>query len=136
MEKADNNHRTLHVISHTHWDREWYLTFQQFRFRLVHLIDRLMDLMDRDPEFRYFHLDAQTICIEDYLAVKPANRERLLRFVREGRILTGPWYQQNDVFLTSGEATIRNLLIGHRMAEEYGGKERVMNCLLYTSRCV
>lgn len=118
--------RTLHVISHTHWDREWYLTFQQFRFRLVQLVDRLMDLMERDPDFRYFHLDAQTIAIEDYLEVKPKNRERLLKLVREGRILTGPWYEQNDVYLTSGEATIRNLLVGHRMAEEYGGPGTVM----------
>ena len=23
------------VVSHTHWDREWYLSFQQFRARLV-----------------------------------------------------------------------------------------------------
>lgn len=118
--------RTLHVISHTHWDREWYLTFQQFRFRLVRLVDRLMDLLERDPAFRCFHLDAQTICIEDYLEIKPAQRERLLRLVRDGRILIGPWYQQNDVFLTSGESTIRNLLVGGRMAAEYAGLGRVM----------
>jgi alpha-mannosidase/mannosylglycerate hydrolase len=126
MPDTQTPERTLHVISHTHWDREWYLTFQQFRFRLVQLIDRLMDLLDRDPDFKYFHLDAQTIAIEDYLEIKPKNRERLLKFVREGRILTGPWYEQNDVYLTSGEATIRNLLVGHRMAEEYGGPGSVM----------
>lgn len=112
--------RTLHVISHTHWDREWYLPFQQFRYRLVRLIDRLMDLLDADPEFKVFHLDAQTIVLEDYLAVKPANRTRLRNFIREGRILVGPWYQLNDEFLVSGEGTIRSLLIGHRVAAEFG----------------
>ena len=36
------------VISHTHWDREWYFTFEQFRFRLVKLIDNLLDIMEKE----------------------------------------------------------------------------------------
>lgn len=101
-----------HVISHTHWDREWYLTFEQFRVRLVDLIDNLLQLLDEDPDFKHFHLDGQTIIIEDYLAVHPHQKERLERHIRSGRILIGPWYLQNDTFLTSGEATIRNLQRG------------------------
>ncbi len=111
---------TMHVVSHTHWDREWYLTFQQFRMRLVDLIDNLLDLLDRDPEFKYFNLDAQTIVLEDYLAIKPQNRDRLTAHIRAGRITIGPWYQLNDEFLTSGESTIRSLLAGHRIAKEFG----------------
>jgi mannosylglycerate hydrolase len=49
--------RTLHLVSHTHWDREWYLTFQQFRLKLVHLIDGLLDLLSEDPGYKYFMLD-------------------------------------------------------------------------------
>ncbi|WP_207520705.1 hypothetical protein [Pseudogracilibacillus auburnensis] len=26
---------TLHVMSHTHWDREWYMSFERHRYRLV-----------------------------------------------------------------------------------------------------
>lgn len=111
---------TLHIVSHTHWDREWYLTFQQFRMRLVDLVDHLLDLLDRDPDFISFHLDSQTIVLEDYLAIKPQNRERLARYIRSGRIIIGPWYQLNDEFLTSGEATIRSLLIGTRIAHQFG----------------
>ncbi len=111
---------TLHVVSHTHWDREWYLPFQQFRLRLVDLIDRLLHLMDSDPDFRYFNLDAQTIVLEDYLQIKPENRERLENYIHEGRITVGPWYELNDEFLTSGEATVRSLLEGHRIADEFG----------------
>ena len=111
---------TLHVVSHTHWDREWYLTFQQFRMRLVDLIDHLLDLLDRDAEFRSFHLDAQTIVLEDYLAIRPQQRARLEGYIRAGRVIVGPWYQLNDAFLTSGEATIRSLLIGSRMARAFG----------------
>lgn len=108
-----------HVISHTHWDREWYLPFEQFRVRLIDLIDNLLRILEQEPGYR-FHLDAQTIMIEDYLEVKPRKKALLKRHVREGRILTGPWYVQNDFTLTSGEATIRNLLIGTEMAEHFG----------------
>lgn len=122
MNKAE---KTFHFISHTHWDREWYLTFEQFRFRLVHLIDNLMDLLERDPHFSYFHLDGQTIVLEDYLEIRPSQRTRLERFIREGRILVGPWYQQNDLFLTSAESTVRNLLEGIRVSRELGGEMKV-----------
>ena len=61
------------VISHTHWDREWYFTFEQFRFRLVKLIDNLLDIMEKEENF-VFHLDAQTIVLEDYLKIKPQNK--------------------------------------------------------------
>ncbi|NOK64026.1 MAG: hypothetical protein GFH27_549325n86 [Chloroflexi bacterium AL-W] len=110
----------LHIISHTHWDREWYLTFQQFRFRLVEMMDALLDLLERDPEFRYFHLDGQTIVLEDYLEIRPHREAALRALIEEGRILIGPWYVQPDEFLVSGEAIIRNLQMGLRIARRYG----------------
>ena len=116
---------TMHVISHTHWDREWYLTFQQFRMRLVNLVDNLLDLLDRDADFEYFNFDGQTIVLEDYLAIKPQNEERLRKYIQNGRILVGPWYQLNDEFLVSGESTIRSLLIGHLIAEEFGAVTKI-----------
>ncbi|MBM3499195.1 MAG: hypothetical protein FJX74_11050 [Armatimonadetes bacterium] len=116
---------TLHVISHTHWDREWYLTFQQFRARLVDLIDNLLGILDRDPGFKVFHLDGQTIVLEDYLQIRPQNEARLREHVREGRILIGPWYLLNDEFLTSAESHVRNLLYGHAIAEAWGGVMKI-----------
>ncbi|UVI28863.1 glycoside hydrolase family 38 N-terminal domain-containing protein [Paenibacillus spongiae] len=117
--------KTYHFISHTHWDREWYLPLERFRYRLVNLIDRLLALLDRDPEFRYFHLDGQTIVLEDYYALRPSNRERLEAYIKQGRILIGPWYQQNDLFLTSGESTVRNLLTGIADSRLLGGEMKV-----------
>lgn len=108
------------VISHTHWDREWYFTFEQFRFRLVKLIDNLLDIMEKEENF-VFHLDAQTIVLEDYLKIKPQNKFLLEKYIKEGRIIVGPWYIQNDFYLTDGEATVRNLLVGTKMANEFGG---------------
>ncbi len=110
----------IHVVSHTHWDREWYLTHEQFRFRLVTLVDRLLDLLDADPSYKYFHLDGQTIVLEDYLEIRPEQRARLRQAIEAGRILIGPWYVMPDEFLVSGESLVRNLLRGHRLSREFG----------------
>jgi mannosylglycerate hydrolase len=116
---------TLLVVPHTHWDREWYQTFQQFRMRLVRAVDKVLDTLEEDPSFSYFLLDGQTIVLDDYLQIRPENRERLQTLARAGRILVGPWYCQPDEFLVSGESLIRNLTIGRRMAGDYGGAMRV-----------
>ena len=110
----------IHVVSHTHWDREWYLTYEQFRFRLVALVDRLLDLLDADPAYKYFHLDGQTIVLEDYLEIRPEQEPRLRKAIEDGRILIGPWYVMPDEFLVSGESLVRNLLRGHRISREFG----------------
>ena len=112
------------LVPHTHWDREWYQTFQQFRIRLVHAIDRLLDILDHDPSFTHFMLDGQTILLDDYLEVRPENAERLKNYIRSGRIQVGPWYVQPDEFLVSGESLVRNLQIGLRQAAEFGGQMR------------
>ncbi|HUX77984.1 MAG TPA: hypothetical protein VMY40_15230, partial [Anaerolineae bacterium] len=111
---------TIHVVSHTHWDREWYLTFQQFRFRLVELIDQLLALLDADPDYRYFMLDGQAIVLEDYLEIHPEREAQIRRYVQEGRLLIGPWYILPDEFLVSPEATVRNLLTGERVCRRFG----------------
>jgi alpha-mannosidase len=113
------------IVPHTHWDREWYQTFQQFRVRLVRTVDRLLALLDRDPHFRHFMLDGQTIVLDDYLEVRPEQEERLRHYIRTGRILVGPWYLQPDEFLVSGESLIRNLQIGLQCAATFGGGMRV-----------
>lgn len=111
--------------SHTHWDREWYGTLQQFRLRLVQLVDNLLDLLERDPEYHCFNLDGQTIVLEDYLEIRPEREPLLRRFIEQGRIVVGPWYILPDEFIVGGEATIRNLAKGMRLAESYGACSRV-----------
>lgn len=112
---------TLLVVPHTHWDREWYQTFQQFRMRLVKCVNHLLLVLETDPDFTNFMLDGQTILLDDYLAVHPEQAEHLLNYGRAGRVLVGPWYVQPDEFLVSGEALVRNLLLGLRQAAPYGG---------------
>lgn len=104
----------------THWDREWCKPFQEYRMWLVELIDELMDLMDSDTAYKCFHLDGQTIVLEDYLEIRPERRDRLMRFLKERRLLAGPWYNLPDEWLVSGESLIRNLLRGSRICREMG----------------
>ncbi len=117
--------RTAHLISHTHWDREWYLPYEKHHVRLVALVDALLDKLDEGGEFKSFYLDGQTIILDDYLQVRPENKERLEKHIRNGTILIGPWYILQDAFLTSGEANIRNMQIGHRDAKRYGEPAKI-----------
>jgi len=111
---------TAIMVSETHWDRAWYAPFQVFRVRLVRLVDRVLTLLERDPEFHTFMLDGQTLPIEDYFEIRPERRADLERLVRAGRLQVGPWYSLADEYLVSPEALIRNLIIGIRMAGELG----------------
>lgn len=45
------------VVPHSHWDREWYATFEEFRFYLVQFMDELLELLETDEGFRSFLLD-------------------------------------------------------------------------------
>lgn len=111
---------TAIMVSETHWDRAWYVPFQVFRIRLVRLVDRVLEILDRDPEYRYFMLDGQMLPIEDYLEARPERRADLERLVRAGRLLIGPWYALADEYLVSPEALIRNLIVGINMARQFG----------------
>ncbi len=112
------------MVSHTHWDREWYRTFQAFRARLVDTVDSVLDLLDRDPGWS-FVLDGQTIVIEDYLAIRPQQVDRIKEACRSGRLTIGPWYVQPDSLLPGGETHVRNLLEGRRVGEQFGPVSRV-----------
>lgn len=108
------------IVPHTHWDRAWYVPFEEFRLRLVRMVDRLVHTLEHDPEFRCFCLDGQAIVLRDYLEIRPGMEERLRTLVRAGRLFIGPWYTLPDEFLVSGEALVRNLMEGARIGREFG----------------
>src|SRR2546421_1275634 len=111
---------TLHVVPHSHWDREWYRPFQSFRLRLVDLVDKVIELMETEPGWHHFMLDGQTATAMDYLEVRPEARARLQALIAEGRVAVGPWHILMDEFLVSAETTIRNLELGRRLSSELG----------------
>ncbi len=113
--------RTVSVVPHTHWDREWYDPFQRFRLRLVDLLDDLLDHLEADPSFRHFLLDGQMAVVDDYLEIRPEAESRLRALATSGRLAMGPWYALPDEFLVSGETLVRNLQLGLRRAAAFGG---------------
>ncbi|MDZ7376661.1 MAG: hypothetical protein ONB13_08575, partial [candidate division KSB1 bacterium] len=112
--------RTFHVISNTHWDREWRFPFQKNRQMLVEMMDQLLEILETEPEYRAFHLDSQSVVLEDYLEIRPQNRNRIEKLVQQGRLLIGPWFILPDEFQVCGENLVRNLLLGHRICSEFG----------------
>ncbi len=113
------------VVAHTHWDREWYERFEGYRARLVPMMTKLLALLERDPAFRSFTFDGQTIQLEDHLDIRPDDRPRIEKLVRDGRLLIGPWYVLADLLLVSGESLVRNFQEGLRVSGEFGRAMRV-----------
>ncbi|HUC05229.1 MAG TPA: hypothetical protein VL961_07505 [Acidimicrobiales bacterium] len=113
--------RRVAIVPHTHWDREWYSSYQEFRLNLVDMIDTLLPLAEQDPGYPYFMLDGQMAVVDDYLEVRPENEERLRALAASGRLSMGPWYILMDEFLASGETIIRNLQMGLVRGASFGG---------------
>ncbi|PKL76401.1 MAG: hypothetical protein CVV27_10430, partial [Candidatus Melainabacteria bacterium HGW-Melainabacteria-1] len=111
--------RQVYLYLHTHWDREWYRSFENYRTRLCRVLENLLNWLEADSS-RVFLLDGQTIVLEDYLAIEPDQDSRLRALIEAGRLLVGPWYVLPDEFLVSGEALIRNLQLGVRQASSWG----------------
>ncbi|MEB3195775.1 MAG: glycosyl hydrolase-related protein [Candidatus Sericytochromatia bacterium] len=105
----------LLIIPHTHWDREWYRPFESYRYRLVEAIEGVLV-----GDLPHFLLDGQTAMVDDFLAICPERRDEIAAGIGSGRFSFGPWYVLVDEFLVSGEALIRNLLMGREAERELG----------------
>ncbi len=116
---------TFHLIPHTHWDREWYLPRAAFQARLVPVLDEVLDQLEQDAAAR-FVLDGQTILLEDYLAVRPEQEQRIAALVRRGALEIGPWYVLSDLLIPAAASLRRNLEEGARDAERFGRRLDVL----------
>jgi len=117
--------RAAVLVTHTHWDREWYLSLDEYRFRLVELIDRLLSIIKKEPEYHSFWLDGQTVALDDYLEARPERQEEVNAALRAGKLLIGPWYGQPDEFMPSGESLVRNLALGVARMKQAGQDNRI-----------
>jgi 2-O-(6-phospho-alpha-D-mannosyl)-D-glycerate hydrolase len=123
--------RSAHILSHTHWDREWYLNSPYTNAWLVPFFDSLFKMLEKEPRYRFI-LDGQTCLVEDWCEQLQTRgedaapfREKLAGYVRARRVLVGPYYLQPDWQLVSEEALVRNLLLGRKMSRELGGGMQV-----------
>ena len=117
--------RTVSIVPHTHWDREWYWPFERFRMRLVDLLDDLLPRLEADPAYAHFMLDGQMAVVDDHLEIRPEAEATLRRLAADGRLAMGPWYVLMDEFLVSGETIVRDLQMGLRRAADFGGAMEV-----------
>lgn len=107
--------RELLVVAHTHWDREWYRTFEAYRYRLIKAVDAIFE-----SDLPHFVLDGQTALVDDYLASRPERYQDIAQGIQSGQLGFGPWFVLVDEFLVSGESLIRNLLLGRAAMEKLG----------------
>lgn len=112
--------RTGKIIIHTHWDREWRYPLWENRLYLCDLMDELLEILDTQPDYKSFVLDGQSVIIEDYLEVRPQQRAKVEKYIKEGRLEIGPWYTLPDLYPVCGESLVRNLLKGMRLSEKLG----------------
>ncbi|MCS7052331.1 MAG: hypothetical protein NZM09_01215 [Ignavibacterium sp.] len=117
--------KIFHVISNTHWDREWRFPFQRNRQMLVDMIDEVLEILQSEKDYRAFHLDSQSIVIKDYLEIKPHKADLIKKLVEEKRLFIGPWYVLPEQFQVGGENLLRNLLIGHKLSKQYGRVSKI-----------
>ncbi|MBR0509143.1 MAG: hypothetical protein IJJ85_03420 [Clostridia bacterium] len=112
--------RKVHIVTYTHWDREFRWEFERTRMRLVDLFDHLFEIMDEKPDYRSFLCDGQLTLIEDYLEIRPEMKDKIKSFVQAGRLEIGPWFTLPDCAPIQGESVVRNIQYGVKRSAEYG----------------
>ena len=115
----------IYVASLTHWDREWRFPFEKTRVLLIEMMDNVLATLDNDADYKCFHLDGQTILLDDYTEARPENKEKIINYVKQGRLVIGPWYVLPDENQLSGESLARNFLWGEKVGRKYGGNMKV-----------
>ncbi|KAF1302109.1 alpha-mannosidase [Candidatus Enterococcus willemsii] len=112
--------KKVYIISHSHWDREWYVAYEKHHMLLVELMDDLLEIFETDSDFNSFHLDGQTIILDDYLQVRPEKRAAVQKAINDGKLRIGPFYILQDDWLISPESNVRNMLIGMEESRKWG----------------
>lgn len=112
--------RKVHIVTYTHWDREFRWEFERTRMRLVDLFDHLFEIMEQKPDYRSFLCDGQLTLIEDYLEIRPEMKEKVKQLVQAGRLEIGPWFTLPDCAPIQGESVVRNIQYGVKKSAEYG----------------
>ncbi len=112
--------KKVHIVTYTHWDREFRWEFERTRMRLVDCIDHLLEIMEEKPDYRSFLFDGQFTLIEDYLEIRPEKKEQIKKLVKDGRMEIGPWFTLPDCAPIQGESVVRNIQYGVKRCREFG----------------
>lgn len=109
----------VHIVNHTHWDREWYFTSMDALVLSDQLFSDVITELQRNPEAS-FVLDGQLSILDDYVELYPEKMNTIKKLIEKKQLYIGPWFTQTDAFFTSGEAVLRNAMIGIFESKKYG----------------
>lgn len=112
--------KTIHLYAHTHWDREWYFTTSRSKVYLMKELADVLDTLEKEPKFTSFLIDGQASLIDEYLAWRPQDAERVKKAISDRRLMVGPWYTQCDQIIISAESVVRNMYYGISRSRELG----------------
>ncbi|MGL4522779.1 MAG: hypothetical protein ACRCWQ_09540 [Bacilli bacterium] len=119
------NLKNIYVVNHTHWDREWYETVEQYRVKLKQGVLHVLRQLEKG-DLENFFFDGQTIVVEDVKKVlSDADFERFEKAILDGKIEIGPWYILPDGFLIDEESYMENLNQGMKIAKRYNSKHNI-----------
>nr|WP_315529898.1 glycoside hydrolase family 38 C-terminal domain-containing protein [Carnobacterium maltaromaticum] len=112
--------KKIHVVAHTHWDREWYFSDNEAFIQFSYHMDEVIYALE-NGELDYYYLDGQLSILDDYLKVYPNQEAKIKELVEGNKLFIGPWYTQMDEFVVAGESVVKNLQIGIDMSKRLGG---------------
>jgi alpha-mannosidase len=112
----------LHLICNAHLDPVWLWEWEEGAAAAISTFRTAADLCDEFDAFVFNHNEALLYrWVEEY---EPALFARIQRLVQVGKWhIMGGWYLQPDCNMPSGEAFVRQALLGRRyFAEKFGAR--------------
>lgn len=117
---------TVSAIGHTHIDVAWLWRLRHTREKVARSLSTVLRLMDEYPEYVFFHSSPQMYRMikEDYPEVYAQIKQR----VKEGRWeVDGAMWLESDCNIPSGEALVRQILLGKQFfKQEFGVDSRTL----------
>ncbi len=117
---------TCWAVGHTHIDVAWLWRLRQSREKACRSFSTVLKLMEEYPEYKFMSSQAQLYeyVKEDY----PEVFEEIKKRVKEGRWeAEGSMWVEADTNVASGEALVRQFMIGKRFfRDEFGVDNKIM----------
>ncbi len=118
------NKKNVHLIPHTHWDREWYFTSDDSKAMVYWDMKFMIDHLIKNPNAKFLY-DGQTSVVDDFLLFSPDWEDKIRKVIKSKQLMVGPWYTQTDNLQPAGESILRNLEIGGKIAKDMGHRMNV-----------
>ncbi len=107
--------KTAYIVSHFHFDPVWTNTQAGETLRAFAIMHQQLEYADREPRFKF--ILSETDVLKPYWDAYPADRQRLLKLARAGRIDFMGGYNEPDEAANSGDSLIRNFAWGKQFKE-------------------